>query len=159
MALEIERKYLVNSDLYRNMAISCSHIIQAYLARPERGVVRIRIRDDKAFLTVKSRNTGASRNEWEYPIPVADAREMIDKISDGKLIDKSRYIVDYGGYKWEIDEFHGALEGLVVAEVELPSDNIVPPQPPFVGREVTGERRFYNSVLLEIKALKDLNMQ
>ena len=101
----------------------------------------------------------SSRNEWEYPIPVADAREMIDKISDGKLIDKSRYIVDYGGYKWEIDEFHGALKGLVVAEVALPSENIVPPLPPFVGREVTGERRFYNSVLLEIKALKDLNMQ
>lgn len=159
MALEIERKFLVISDLYKSLAVSCSHITQAYLARQDRGVVRVRIRDYEAFITIKSRNTGASRNEWEYPIPVSDAKEMICKISDGKLIDKSRYIVDFDGYIWEVDEFHGALEGLVVAEVELPNESATPKLPPFIGREVTGERRFYNSVLLEIKALKELDMQ
>lgn len=158
MAIEIERKYLVKNDLYKAMAHSCSHILQAYLARFDRGVVRVRIRDNEAFITVKSRNTGVSRNEWEYEIPVSDARDMIDKISDGKLIDKTRYLVEYDGLIWEIDEFHGTLEGLVVAEVELSDENINVELPPFVGREVTGERRFYNSVLLEIKTLKDLDM-
>lgn len=159
MALEIERKYLVISDIYREMAASSSHIVQAYLARPEKGVIRIRIRDDKAYLTVKSRNTGATRSEWEYEIPVVDAREMIAKISDGKLIDKTRYLVRYDDMVWEVDEFHGALEGLVVAEIELPSECAYFKVPPFIGREVTGERRFYNSVLLEIKAVNELGLK
>lgn len=159
MALEIERKYLVINDIYRQLAVSSSHIMQAYLARPEKGVIRVRIRDDRAFLTVKSRNTGMSRSEWEYSIPVEDAQEMINKISDGKLIDKTRYIVRYDGMTWEVDEFHGALEGLIVAEIELPDETTSFKLPPFVGREVTGERRFYNSVLLEIKAINELGLK
>ena len=159
MALEIERKYLVISDLYKKMAMSDSHIIQAYLARTDHGVVRVRVRDEKAYITVKSRITGPTRSEWEYEIPLSDAQEMIAKISDGKLIDKTRYIVEYDGLTWEIDEFHGALEGLVVAEVELQDEHVKPELPPFVGRDVTGERRFYNSALLEIKALNELKIK
>ncbi|MCM1337140.1 MAG: CYTH domain-containing protein [Candidatus Amulumruptor caecigallinarius] len=148
MAKEIERKFLVKDNSYIAASTSSHHIIQAYLARMDRGVVRVRIMDDRAYLTVKSRNTGMSRDEWEYEIAPEDARSMIDKICEGGVIDKTRYIVPYEGYRWEVDAFHGHLEGLVVAEVELPDEKCQPPLPPFTGREVTGERRFYNSVLM-----------
>lgn len=153
MAKEIEHKFLVKDDSYRSLA-RCSHeITQAYVARMERGVVRVRILDERAYITLKSRNTGMSRDEWEYEIPVADAREIVARLTDGNVIRKTRYVVDYEGYVWEVDEFHGNLQGLVVAEVEVPSEDCCPALPPFIGREVTGERRFYNSVLMELKSL------
>lgn len=152
MATEIERKFLVTDNSYIKASISSHHIIQAYLARMDRGVVRVRIMDDRAFLTVKSRNTGMSRDEWEYEVPLTDAQGMIERVCDGGVIDKTRYIVPYEGFRWEVDAFHGQLEGLVVAEVELPDEGCKPELPPFIGREVTGERRFYNSVLMTLRA-------
>lgn len=158
MAQEIERKYLVTDDTYKTMAHSSSHIMQAYVAREERGVVRVRIKDDRAYLTVKSRNNGMRRDEWEYEIPLDDARQIMERISDGNVIDKIRYYVDFEGYTWEVDAFMGHLEGLCVAEIELPSEDVTFAIPPFIGREVTGQRRFYNSVLLELKSPRDLNL-
>ncbi len=147
MALEIERKFLVKDRSYAEMAISRSSIRQAYISDRVNGTVRVRVCDDSAFLTVKSRNEGVVRHEWEYSIPVSDAEEMAFVIAGDWSIDKTRYVVEYGGLKWEIDEFHGRHEGLVVAEVELPDDGFEPEIPPFIGEEVTGDKRYYNSVL------------
>lgn len=152
MPKEIERKFLVKDSSYLAVSSASHHIIQAYLARTDRGVVRVRIKDEDAYLTVKSRNTGMSRDEWEYPIPLGDAQSMIERVSEGGLIDKTRYIIPFEGYVWEVDAFHGHLEGLVVAEVELPDEGVCPPLPPFIGLEVTGERRFYNSVLMTLRS-------
>lgn len=147
MAKEIEHKYLVNGDSYRTLAVSSRHIVQGYIYPDRRAVVRVRIMDSEARLTIKGENRGSERDEWEYPIPADDAREMLDKLAVGNVIDKTRYFVDYGGFTWEIDEFHSPCPGLVVAEVELPSADTRPPLPPFAGEEVTGRPEYYNSVL------------
>ncbi len=105
----------------------------------------MRIKDDKAFLTVKGRNNGAVRDEWEYEIPVADARDMLERCADGAVITKTRYIVPFEGWIWEVDEFHGHNEGLIVAEIELPSADSPFRVPLFVGKEVTGNPAYYNS--------------
>ena len=101
----------------------------------------------EAFLTVKGRNSGAIRDEWEYPVPVTDAEEMARRLCGGFAIDKTRYIVDHLGWKWEVDLFHGHHEGLILAEIEMPSADSNPPLPPFIGPEVTGDPRYYNSTL------------
>lgn len=147
MAKEIERKYLVTDSSYRSMAREKRHIIQAYLNRDPRSTVRVRIADDRAFLTVKGRNQGAVRDEWEYEIPLADARAMIERCASGRVIDKTRYVVAFEGFDWEIDEFAGDLEGLTVAEIELPAADTAFCLPPFAGEEVTGDPRYYNSSL------------
>lgn len=145
MAIEIERKFLVNSTEYRTLANASVRITQAYLSvRPE-STVRIRIKGDSAYITVKGRSHGAIRKEWEYPIDVDDAHEMIGECSCSTVIDKTRYYVG----NWEIDEFHGAYEGLVVAEIELDDESQDIALPDFIGREVTGDPRYYNSVLSE----------
>lgn len=150
MAKEIERKYLVEDDSYKSMAYSSSKIIQGYLSTRKESTVRIRIRDNHAYITIKGINSGVIRDEWEYEIPVADATEMLD-LCDGIVLDKTRYLVNYGDRLWEIDEFHGAHDGLVVAEIELGAENDTYPLPPFIGKEVTGDARYYNSVLSGIK--------
>lgn len=147
MAKEIERKYLVVSDSYRRMACGSRKILQAYLNRDPRATVRVRIADDWAYLTVKGRNEGAVRDEWEYEIPVEDARQMIERCASGTVIEKTRWLVDFGGRRWEVDEFGGLRSGLVVAEVELSSAEAEVELPPFVGEEVTGDARYYNSSL------------
>ena len=96
---------------------------------------------------MKGANDGATRDEWEYPISAADATEMLNRCAVPPVIDKTRYMVDFDGLVWEVDEFHGALAGLVVAEVELPSEDHTVGLPPFIGREVTGDPRYYNSAL------------
>lgn len=145
MAIEIERKFLVNSTEYRTLATASVRITQAYLSvRPE-STVRVRIKDDSAYITVKGKSHGASRKEWEYRIDVNDAQEMIDECSCSTVIDKTRYYVG----DWEIDEFHGTYEGLVVAEIELDNETQDITLPGFIGREVTGDPRYYNSVLSE----------
>ncbi len=147
MAKEIERKFLVVDDSYKVLASGSRHIAQAYLSADPDATVRVRIAGDSAFLTVKSRNIGASRGEWEYPVPVEDARQMLALCRSG-LIDKTRYFVPGAdGLTWEVDEFHGPHDGLVVAEVELPAEDVCPALPAFVGREVTGDARYYNSSL------------
>lgn len=147
MAVEIERKYLVKSDEWRSMSSSSRHFCQFYLSVNPDCTIRIRIIDDSsAFLTVKSRNKGISRGEWEYPIPVEDAQAMM-KLHIGRLVIKRRHLVPYAGYTWEVDIFEGELSGLAVAEVELPSPDASVTIPPFVGKEVSGDVRYYNSSL------------
>lgn len=149
MAKEIERKFLVNGDGYKSAATGCRHIEQGYLSTSADATVRVRIADERGFITVKSRNRGAERGEWEYEIPVADARAMI-ALCGGNTLRKTRWLVPAGeGLTWEVDEFGGRLDGLTVAEIELPAtDTPLPPLPPFIGREVTGDPRYYNSQLV-----------
>lgn len=147
MAKEIERKYLVTDTSYREVATEKRHIIQAYLNRDPKATVRVRIAGDMAFLTIKGKNSGAVRDEWEYAIPISDARNMIERCATGRIIEKTRYIVPFGGYLWEVDEFGGELEGLTVAEIELPSADTEFSLPSFIGDEVTGDPRYYNSSL------------
>lgn len=148
MAKEIELKFLVTSRDYQLEAVSRREITQGYISRNPSGTVRVRITGDNAFLTVKGANTGIVRDEWEYSIPVKDAREMLTTVCDSNVISKERFIVDHDGLRWEIDEFHGRLEGLTVAEVELPGVDAMPATlPSWIGRNVTGDIRYYNSNL------------
>ena len=147
MAKEIERKYLVNSDLYKSMAQSVKYIEQGYMSLQKEATVRVRIKDNCAFLTIKGLSRGAVRDEWEYQIPFDEAREMLTKCCCGNIIAKHRYEVMYKGYLWEIDEFCGKHNGLVVAEIELGAEDESFPLPPFIGEEVTGDPAYYNSSL------------
>lgn len=146
--MEIERKYLVTSDCYKQMAVDHHHIRQGYISREKTGTVRVRISDDKAYLTIKGKPAAGhfARYEWEKEIDVADAVELI-KLCQGTIIDKTRWIVPAKeeGLKWEVDEFHGKYEGLVVAEIELESEEQVVELPDFIGKEVTDDRRYYNA--------------
>lgn len=145
---EIERKFLVKKDKdYKSRAISCSHIKQGYIAA-KGTTVRIRIRDDKGYITIKgpSMNGGLSRYEFEKEISLEEAEQLM-RLCEPPVIDKHRYLVEYAGHTFEIDEFHGDNEGLVMAEVELSHEEEAFEKPDFIGPEVTGDRRFYNSHL------------
>lgn len=146
MPLEIERKFLVKDSGFKDMASLRVDICQGYLSRVPERTVRVRRLDDKGFITVKSKNTGAVRHEFEYQVPVEDALEML-RMCEPPIIEKSRYIVEYDGLTWEVDEFHGAKEGLIVAEVELQAEDQQFNLPPFIGKEVTGDPAYYNSNL------------
>ncbi len=149
MAKEIERKFLVKDKSYRQLADNAYEIQQAYITTEPTRTVRVRIKESKAFLTVKTRNEGCVRNEWEFEIDIQSAREMIS-LCCGNHIHKTRYCVESSdGYIWEVDEFHGSQEGLVVAEIELPTANSNFILPSFIGEEVTGDPRYYNSSLAE----------
>lgn len=147
MALETERKYLVNDASYRTMALSCHTIRQGYITRETKAVVRVRTVDAKGYLTVKGLTRGCTRSEWEYEIPFDDAIQMLREVCSGIIIEKRRYIVPFDGMTWEVDEFGGALAPLVVAEVELENEDVPVSLPPFVGQEVTGNPAYYNSNL------------
>lgn len=147
--IEIERKFLVRlGSAYKQAASSCSHIAQGYL-RCADATVRVRRRDDKAYLTIKSRSQdgGLSRYEFEKEISLEEAEHLF-LLCRGGLVDKHRYLVKSGRHMFEVDEFHGENEGLRIAEVELGSADEPFEKPDFVGEEVTGDRRFYNSHLL-----------
>lgn len=146
MGLEIEQKYLVKNDSYRGMSTSVREIRQGYLSRVPERTVRVRTVDDKGFITVKGLTRGLVRLEYEYEIPVTDARELLT-LCEPPVIEKRRYIVDYAGKKWEVDEFMGHLSPLVVAEIELNSEDEQYETPPFIGKNVTGDPRYYNSNL------------
>lgn len=149
MGKEIERKFLVNGNSYRDMACHSQHIRQGYLNTNPDSTVRIRIKDSHGYITVKGRTTGITRNEWEYEIPLADAEEMLERLCGAQVIDKVRYVVNHGNLQWEIDEFHGSLEGLVLAEVELPDETYaIDKFPDFIGREVSDDPRYFNSALI-----------
>lgn len=141
MALEIERKFLVRGDWYKSLATSATEIKQGYLNRDPDRTVRVRVCGNAGMLTIKSRNCGCVRNEWEYEIPRADAEQLLSLCSD--VIAKTRYRVG----RWEIDEFHGKLSPLVLAEIELNDAAEAFELPDFVGDEVTGDARYYNSNL------------
>lgn len=146
MGVEIERKYLVKDMSFKEMASDCTEIRQGYLNRNPERTVRVRTRGDKGYITVKGKNEGMSRLEFEYEIPFSDAIVMLT-LCEPPIIEKHRYVVEYKGMMWEVDCFHGAKEGLVTAEIELPSENKAFEVPPFVGEEVTGEPQYYNSNL------------
>mgnify|MGYP001056518667 FL=1 len=150
MSKETEYKFLVRDESFKPMATGSSRIEQGYISRKKEGTVRVRLRGNEGFLTVKGPNEGATRDEWEYQIPAADAREMLARVCDDGKIEKTRWIVPYGGLTWEVDEFHGRLAGLTVAEVELPHPGMALAAeaiPPFAGENVTGNPRYYNSNL------------
>lgn len=147
--IEIERKFLVRKGgTYRHVAFSCSHIQQGYIPA-DGATVRIRRRDEKAYLTIKSKSSdgGLSRYEFEKEI-TPDEAEHLFRLCRGGVIDKHRYLVKSGDHTFEVDEFHGENAGLVMAEVELGSESEPYVKPDFIGDEVTGDRRFYNSHLL-----------
>ena len=148
MAKEIERKFLLSPGA-EIPAMEGVDIVQAYLNPNPDATVRVRIIGPEARLTVKSRNRGSVRHEWEYPVPVADARAMLEHCACAGLISKTRFRVPAAepGLVWEIDGFHGPLEGLVLAEIELPDEDTAVELPSFVGREVTDDPRYYNSSL------------
>ena len=146
--LEIERKFLVLDDSYKQLSYGSSHIMQGYICSERGRTVRVRIRDERAYLTIKgpSMNGGLSRYEFEREIPFADAQQMMLFCEPG-IIDKTRWLVKSGPHTFEVDEFHGENNGLVVAEVELSSEEEAFEKPHFIGKEVTGDRRYYNSQL------------
>ena len=143
MGKEIEHKYLVISDTYKSVAEKNSHIIQGYLSKNPERVVRVRIIDQKGFITIKGKTEKDTRMEFEYEIPYEDALEML-QLCLGKTIEKRRWIVTYAGYNWEVDEFISPTFP-TVAEIELSNSNYEYPLPQFGGKEVTGDPTFYNS--------------
>ena len=146
MKQEIERKFLVSGP-YKHLATESSYIEQGYIAKSESLTLRIRTRDEVGFLTIKGRSAdGISRSEWEYEIPVTEARELLS-FSQGR-ISKRRYLIPAGEHTFEVDEFYGANEGLTVAEVELSDVGESFLRPEWLGQEVTGDKRYYNSQLL-----------
>lgn len=156
--MEIERKYLVTSDCYKELAVARYHIRQGYISREKTGTVRVRITDDKAYLTIKGKPAAGhfARYEWEKEIDVQEAEELM-KLCQGTVIDKTRWIVpaetgdnlqltvDNLQLIWEVDEFHGKQEGLVVAEIELDNEEQSFEIPDFIGDEVTHDPRYYNA--------------
>lgn len=145
MPKEIERKFLVLDQSYRQLAKGVLYR-QGYLS--SNPTVRIRIIDQQALLTIKSPATGISRSEFEYEIPLQDGLEMVSHLCRGPVIEKYRYKIEYEGFTWEIDEFLKDNEGLVVAEIELNYEEQVFSKPPFIGEEVTHDRRYRNSSLV-----------
>ncbi|WPL19082.1 CYTH domain protein [Thiorhodovibrio winogradskyi] len=147
MAIEIERKFLIKDDSWRARVESESHIRQGYLSGDARLTLRVRVRDDQAFLTLKGATKGIARSEFEYGIPPADAEAMLAEFAQGPLIDKRRYLVREGGWLWEVDEFAGENQGLVLAEIELPSAEQSFPRPDWLGAEVSDDPRYFNASL------------
>ncbi|MGB1039676.1 MAG: CYTH domain-containing protein [Flavobacteriales bacterium] len=147
MATEIERKYLLKNDSWKQEVSSKNKIIQGYLSsKPER-TVRIRITNNRGFVTIKSKNIGSLRKEFEYEIPIEDAEELI-LLCEKPIIQKTRYIVEHSSYSWEIDIFEGENQGLEVAEIELSQENEEFSIPNWIGQEVTNESKYYNSQLI-----------
>lgn len=147
MAIEIERKFLVLGEDRRSEASQTVHIRQGYLGQNGKSSVRVRIKgDNKACITIKSTEPGASRYEFEYVIPVPDAEELLN-LCEGEIVDKLRHNVPHDEVTWEVDVFLGANQGLVVAEVELDHVNQKFDKPAWIGEEVTGDQRFYNAEL------------
>ena len=145
--IEIERKFLVVNDKYKMG--TPQRISQGYICSENDRVVRVRIKGDKAYLTIKNATIGFARNEYEYEIPVADAEAILKNTCQQPIIDKTRYVLEYKGFIWEVDEFHGDNEGLVVAEIELDSREATFDHPDFIGEEVTGDARYYNACLFK----------
>lgn len=147
MAVEIERKFLVTGDAWRSA--SPTYFSQGYLNSDKARTVRVRIAGTAAFLTVKGLSKGASRAEFEYPIPLADARQLLE-LCEQPLIKKYRHEIHYAGFLWEVDEFLGENHGLVVAEIELPTEYTEFAKPDWLGTEVTGDVRYFNSSLVQM---------
>ena len=148
MGQEIERKFLVKGDSWRTLAKGTTYR-QGYLNSIKERTVRIRTVGGKAFLTIKGLTVGATRMEYEYEIPMADCNTMLDALAERPLIEKKRYKVEFGGLIWEIDEFFGENAGLIVAEVELKSEDQAFKKPDWAGDEVTDDPRYFNANLVK----------
>ncbi len=149
MAVEIERKFLVRDDAWRRLTDGGTRLVQAYLANTGLASVRVRIAGSAAWLSVKSMTRGLSRSEFEYAVPLADAEAMLATLCAGPRIDKVRYCVACGPHTWEIDVFDGDNAGLVVAEIELGSEDEAFDRPSWLGDEVTHLERYYNVRLVD----------
>jgi adenylate cyclase len=148
MSVEIERKFLVRGTAWKALGKPVA-MRQGYLsAHPDR-TVRVRIEGDCATLTIKGRSQGATRGEWEYPIPLADAEDLLDGLCERPLIEKARTRIQHAGMVWEVDEFFGDNLGLVVAEIELATEDQAFEKPDWVGEEVTQDTRYFNSSLMK----------
>lgn len=144
MATEIERKFRVLNDDWRSQAHARTLLRQGYLANTQRASVRVRLAADGAWLSVKAMTPGVARAEYEVPVAVQDAREMLDRLCEGPLVEKWRHLVRFAEEEWEIDEFLGDNAGLVIAELELAAEHAAFARPPWLGAEVTHEERYYN---------------
>jgi len=147
MGVEIERKFLLQGDAWRGLGQAVL-LRQGYLSSTRERVVRVRIEGEQAMLTIKGANVGATRGEWEYPIPLADAVELLDGLCEQPLIEKVRHRIEHAGMVWEVDEFLGANAGLIVAEIELASEDQPFEKPEWIGAEVSGDARYYNANLI-----------
>jgi len=147
MGIEIEKKFLTVGDTWKSLG-SPTLLRQGYLSSHPERVVRVRIEGDCAVLTIKGKNIGASRGEWEYPIPMQDAGRFLSDLCEKPIIEKYRYRISFAGLLWEVDEFLGDNAGLIVAEVELSSEEQVFEKPDWIGPEVTHDNRYFNANLL-----------
>jgi CYTH domain-containing protein len=147
MGTEIERKFRVKEGAWREA--SATRYRQGYLSTDKERTVRVRTINDKAYLTIKGITVGASRAEFEYEIPVADAEDMLDNLCEKPLIEKNRYKVEAGALTWEVDEFFGENQGLIIAEIELQSEDQPFDKPDWVTEEVTADPRYYNANLIK----------
>ena len=149
MGVEIERKFLLAGDAWRGQGQAIP-MRQGYLCSDPERTVRVRIEGGRAVITIKSKGNGVRRGEWEYAIPVADAAELLDGLCEQPLVEKTRHRIAIGAHVWEVDEFAGENAGLVVAEIELGSEDEAFDKPDWIGREVTGDRRYYNASLIRL---------
>lgn len=149
MATEIERKFLVNNDSWREKVTRHKVMVQGYFAGGGKASVRVRISGEQANLNIKSATLGVTRKEYEIPIPVEDAREMIESLCEKPVIEKTRHYVVQGHHTWEVDVFSGDNEGLVVAEIELSDADEVFGKPAWLGKEVSHDTRYYNVCLVK----------
>jgi len=154
MGTEIERKFLLQSEAWRDEVRDSVRLVQGYLARGDSSAIRVRIKGDTAELNIKKSLDGINRLEYEYQIPLADARELLEKVALKPLIDKTRHHVVRGGHLWEIDEFYGDNAGLVVAEIELGDAEEDFERPAWLGEDVSLDQRYYNSNLSKLPFTK-----
>jgi CYTH domain-containing protein len=153
MATEIERKFLIANDGWRSQCAHQGHIRDGLIATVAGRKVRVRAYADRATLTIKAKTSGPGDAEYEYEIPLTDAEELLAAHCDGNILSKTRYYVPYEGFLWEIDEYDGLLSGVVLAEVELPRNDVEVPLPPWVGAEVTGKSEYKKINMHRLAAL------
>lgn len=149
MGVEVERKFLVKRELL-SLPLQGQEMKQGYISGGNNTTVRIRIAGEKAFLTLKGKTVGISRSEFEYEIPKSDADQMLDEFCDGKVVKKIRYEVTFGNHLWEVDVFEGENSGLIIAEIELSHSEESFEKPQWLEKEVSGDKQYFNSYLLDI---------
>jgi adenylate cyclase len=145
MGVEIERKFLLAGDGWRALGEPVL-LRQGYLSSDPARVVRVRVEGDQAYVTIKGKSSGATRGEWEYPVPLDEANELL-ALCEQPLVEKTRRKIEFAGNVWEVDEFAGANQGLVIAEIELSSEDQAFDKPDWIGEDVTHDKRYYNSNL------------
>jgi len=148
MAVEIERRFRVSNEAWRVGVARSTRITQGYLAITEHAVIRVRVRDENGYVTIKSRDGGLARDEFEYAIPLDDARSLL-KLCGSRVLAKVRHEVPYAGYCWEVDEYLQPFADLIIAEVELQSETEDPPRPEWIGEDITHDGNFSNAALAQ----------